>query len=200
MSSVHNVDGELPETLGSIKSVTDSQEAVMSFYYTDAANQVGVSTHFFVGKFLTCPTLCLSQVKVMEIFDVTQTDPSLLVSDSMGIQYSMDDQVLLTYFSSSHIYTFLHQVLPNDSVSRLRHSSGPSSTFASKSRRNSSHSLGFPTMSGYHKDNFPNLSMSGYHTLPNLSRLQKHQTLPTLPMSLSYPTLLLPHTYLNRNP
>ena len=33
------------------------------------------------------------QVKVMEIFDVTQTDPSLLVSDSMGIQYSMDDQV-----------------------------------------------------------------------------------------------------------
>jgi len=109
MSSVHNVDGELPETLGSIKSVTDSQEAVMSFYYTDAANQV----------------------KVMEIFDVTQTDPSLLVSDSMGIQYSMDDQVL-----------------PNDSVSRLRHSSGPSSTFASKSRRNSSHSLGFPTMSG----------------------------------------------------
>merc|ERR1719278_243763 len=59
----------------------------MSFYYTDAANQV----------------------KVMEIFDVTQTDPSLLVSDSMGIQYSMDDQVL-----------------PNDCVSRLRHSSGPS--------------------------------------------------------------------------
>merc|ERR1719394_539626 len=150
MSSVHNVDGELPETLGSIKSVTDSQEAVMSFYYTDAANQV----------------------KVMEIFDVTQTDPSLLVSDSMGIQYSMDDQVL-----------------PNDSVSRLRHSSGPSSTFASKSRRNSSHSLGFPTMSGYHTDTFPNLSMSGYHTdtfpnlsmsgyhtLPNLSKLQKHQT------------------------
>ena len=41
MSSLHNVDGELPETLGSIKSVTDSQEAVMSFYYTDAANQVG---------------------------------------------------------------------------------------------------------------------------------------------------------------
>ena len=40
MSSLHNVDGELPETLGSIKSVTDSQEAVMSFYYTDAANQV----------------------------------------------------------------------------------------------------------------------------------------------------------------
>merc|ERR1712130_181853 len=110
MSSLHNVDGELPETLGSIKNVTDSQEAVMSFYYTDAANQV----------------------KVMEIFDVTQTDPSLLVSDSMGIQYSMDDQVL-----------------PNDCVSRLRHSSGPSSTLAaSKSRRNSVQSLGFPSQPG----------------------------------------------------
>ena len=42
---------------------------------------------------MTYPILCSSQVKVMEIFDVTQTDPSLLVSDSMGIQYSMDDQV-----------------------------------------------------------------------------------------------------------
>ena len=40
----------------------------------------------------THPMIC-PQVKVMEIFDVTQTDPSLLVSDSMGIQYSMDDQV-----------------------------------------------------------------------------------------------------------
>merc|ERR1711936_1540117 len=109
MSSLHNVDGELPETLGSIKSVTDSQEAVMSFYYTDAANQV----------------------KVMEIFDVTQTDPSLLVSDSMGIHYSMDDQVL-----------------PNDCISRLRHSSGPSPTLASKSRRNSVQSLGLPSPPG----------------------------------------------------
>ena len=45
MSSLHNVDGELPETLGSIKSVTDSQEAVMSFYYTDAANQVRCVFH-----------------------------------------------------------------------------------------------------------------------------------------------------------
>ena len=54
MSSVHNVDGELPETLGSIKSVTDSQEAVMSFYYTDAANQVGFSSSGFVGKLVTC--------------------------------------------------------------------------------------------------------------------------------------------------
>jgi hypothetical protein len=56
----------------------------------------------------------------MEIFDVTQTDPALLVTDNLGIQYSQEDQLL-----------------PNDSVARLRHSSGPSS-LSSKSRRNSS--------------------------------------------------------------
>ena len=42
----------------------------------------------------------------MEIFDVTQTDPSLLVSDSMGIHYSMDDQVeklvKIVKFSDTH--------------------------------------------------------------------------------------------------
>merc|ERR1719361_1268147 len=39
------------------------------------------------------------------------------------------------------------QVLPNDCISRLRHSSGPS-TVASKSRRNSVQSLGFPSQPG----------------------------------------------------
>ena len=34
----------------------------------------------------------------------------------------------------------------------------------------------------------------------NLPKLQKYQTPPTLPMSLSYPTHLLRHTYWNRNP
>ena len=34
-------------------------------------------------------------MKVMEIFDVTQTDPALLVTDNMGIQYSMEDQASL---------------------------------------------------------------------------------------------------------
>ena len=47
-----------------------------------------------------------SQVKVMEIFDVTQTDPSLLVSDSMGIQYSMDDQVSSNFFCVFSKYFF----------------------------------------------------------------------------------------------
>ena len=49
------------------------------------------------------------------------------------------------------------QVLPNDCISRLRHSSGPS-TVASKSRRNSVQSLGFPSPPGY---------------LPTTSTLQK---------------------------
>ena len=40
MNSLHNIDGELPETLGNIKTVTENQEAVMSFFYTDASNQV----------------------------------------------------------------------------------------------------------------------------------------------------------------
>lgn len=72
-----------------------------------------------VNRPLTVSVTICPQVKVMEIFDVTQTDPSLLVTDSMGVQYSQDDQVLL-----------------HDSLTRLRHSSGPSA-LSSKSRRNS---------------------------------------------------------------
>ena len=40
MNSLHNIDGELPETLDAIKNVTETQDAVMSFYYTDSENQV----------------------------------------------------------------------------------------------------------------------------------------------------------------
>lgn len=88
MASLHNIDGELPETLENIKAVTESQDAVMSFYYTDSSNQV---TCQITDQ--DCDVFFLFQVKVMEIFDVTQTDPSMLVTDSMGIQYSQDDQV-----------------------------------------------------------------------------------------------------------
>jgi len=104
MNSLHNIDGELPETLGNIKTVTETQDAVMSFYYTDSSNTV----------------------KVMEIFDVTQTDPSLLVTDTMGIEYSED------------------QVIHHDRVSRLRHSSGPAAVQNSHSlsRRSSLTSAG----------------------------------------------------------
>jgi hypothetical protein len=51
MNSLHNIDGELPEALDTIKAVTETQEAVMSFYYTDASNQVScqyVYSPFFV--------------------------------------------------------------------------------------------------------------------------------------------------------
>jgi hypothetical protein len=40
MNNLHNIDGELPETLDAIKNVTETQDAVMSFYYTDSENQV----------------------------------------------------------------------------------------------------------------------------------------------------------------
>ena len=45
MNSLHNIDGELPETLDAIKNVTETQEAVMSFYYTDSENQVATKHH-----------------------------------------------------------------------------------------------------------------------------------------------------------
>jgi len=61
MESIYDVDGELPDTIEQIKKVTESQDAVMAFYFTDSDNQV----------------------KVMEIFDVTETDPSLLVDDTI---------------------------------------------------------------------------------------------------------------------
>ena len=40
MSSLYEVDGPLPDTIGQIQQVTENQEAVMSFYYTGDDNQV----------------------------------------------------------------------------------------------------------------------------------------------------------------
>jgi hypothetical protein len=40
MTSLYDPDGALPDTLGQIQQVTESQEAVMSFFYTDQDNQV----------------------------------------------------------------------------------------------------------------------------------------------------------------
>ena len=70
-SLVTDTDGPLPGTIEQIQAVTQHQEAVMSFYYTGEDNQL----------------------KLMEIFDVTQTDPELLVGDALGVNYS-EDQVL----------------------------------------------------------------------------------------------------------
>jgi len=90
MNSLYDLDGSLPDTLGQIQHVTENQEAVMSFFYTDDDNQV----------------------KIMEIFDVTETDPSLLVNDDLGINYS-DENLILSPSKAT-------------SSPRLRHSSGSS--------------------------------------------------------------------------
>lgn len=94
-SLLYDLDGELPDTIGQIKQVTESQDAVMAFYYTDADNQV----------------------KVMEIFDVTETDPSLLITDNMDHDLPVMDP----------------------EGPRHRHSSGPptSDTFSHSKRRHS---------------------------------------------------------------
>ena len=42
MTSLYDPDGALPDTLGQIQQVTESQEAVMSFFYTDQDNQVNI--------------------------------------------------------------------------------------------------------------------------------------------------------------
>ena len=43
MTSLYDVDGPLPDTMEQIQQVTESQEAVMSFFYTDQDNQVMVT-------------------------------------------------------------------------------------------------------------------------------------------------------------
>ena len=40
MSSLYELDGPLPDTIGQIQQVTEQQEAVMSYYYTGDDNQV----------------------------------------------------------------------------------------------------------------------------------------------------------------
>eukprot|EP00091_Calanus_sinicus_P001585 TRINITY_DN11596_c0_g1_i1.p1 TRINITY_DN11596_c0_g1~~TRINITY_DN11596_c0_g1_i1.p1 ORF type:complete len:313 (-),score=77.49 TRINITY_DN11596_c0_g1_i1:83-1021(-) len=91
MTSLTDLDGALPDTLGQIQQVTESQEAVMSFFYTDQDNQV----------------------KVMEIFDVTETDPSLLVNDDLGVNYTDENLMFPPAKATSNPHS--------------RHSSGPAS-------------------------------------------------------------------------
>ena len=54
----------------------------------------------------------------MEIFDVTQTDPALLVTDNMGIQYSMEDQASLSEKVETSI-SILPEHLPPGPAERL---------------------------------------------------------------------------------
>ena len=46
MTSLHDVDGPLPDAIEQIQQVTENQEAVMSFFYTDRDNQVIVLVIF----------------------------------------------------------------------------------------------------------------------------------------------------------
>ena len=97
MTSLYEMDGPLPDTIGQIQQVTEHQEAVMSFYYTGDDNQV----------------------KLMEIFDVTQADPSLLLGDELGVNYSPDH---VTQPSHGHSATDLSSP-SSGHPTRHRHSS-----------------------------------------------------------------------------
>ena len=46
MTNLQDMDGSLPDTIEKIQQVTESQEAVMSFFYTDKDNQVIVLVIF----------------------------------------------------------------------------------------------------------------------------------------------------------
>jgi len=66
--SLCDLGQELPGTIDQMKQLTENQEALMSFYYNDSK----------------------SQVKMMEIFDVTETDPSLLILDQIKDSEPLD--------------------------------------------------------------------------------------------------------------
>ena len=68
--------------------VTDNKEAVMSFYYKDSSSQVRSILQFIFGlRFV-------SQVKLMEIFDITETDPAVLLNDVTGNDFALDTSAL----------------------------------------------------------------------------------------------------------
>ena len=108
MSSLYEVDGPLPDTIGQIQAVTEQQEAVISYYYTGEDNQV----------------------KLMEIFDVSETDPSLLVGDQLGVNYDLEQVIRPNAFSCDNLLALhparhRHSSEPAFVKSRTRHHSGP---------------------------------------------------------------------------
>ena len=86
MSSLLDLEGGggggLPDTIGQIQAMTEQQEAVMSFYYTDTDNQL----------------------KLVEIFDVTAAD-ELIGDTELGVDYSCEQVHIST--NIYNIYTFL---------------------------------------------------------------------------------------------
>ena len=97
VDSLCDLGGQLPGTMEQIKHVTDNQEAVMAFYYKDSSNQVSIMI------FANWVSNLWIQVKMMEIFDVTETDPSLLVKDQFD--YDLDSSKLR--FTSSTLFLYL---------------------------------------------------------------------------------------------
>jgi len=97
VSSLYEVDGPLPDTIGQIQQMTEKQESVMSYYYTGNDNQV----------------------KLMEIYDVSRADASLLVSDQLGVNYLPDQVIRPNTLSCDNL------AQPSLHPARLRHSSEP---------------------------------------------------------------------------
>ena len=79
---------EIPSAVENIKEVTDGKDAVMSFYYKDSASQVRIGYCCYHILFYSL------QIKLMEIFDVTETDPSLLFKEEATNDFVLDSTAL----------------------------------------------------------------------------------------------------------
>ena len=95
--------GGLPDTIGQIQAMTEQQEAVMSFYYTDTDNQL----------------------KLMEIFDVTAAD-ELIGDTELGVDYSCEQvhiSTCLNIYISASIYDIsISTISPSPQVLSHTHS------------------------------------------------------------------------------
>ena len=100
--------GALPDTIGQIQAMTEQQEAVMSFYYTDTDNQL----------------------KLMEIFDVTAAD-ELIGDTELGVDYSCEQvhiSTCLQYLQVSTISPYLQVLSHTHSATDLGRAAHPSSS------------------------------------------------------------------------
>eukprot|EP00092_Neocalanus_flemingeri_P017701 GFUD01019149.1.p1 GENE.GFUD01019149.1~~GFUD01019149.1.p1 ORF type:complete len:343 (+),score=73.56 GFUD01019149.1:975-2003(+) len=80
-SSVHHFEvvREVPDTIMNIKEVTDTKDPVLAYYYKDSS----------------------SEIRLMEIFDVTETDPSILLKDELENDSILDSSKLRSTLESS---------------------------------------------------------------------------------------------------
>ena len=109
MSSLLDLEGGggggLPDTIGQIQAMTEQQEAVMSFYYTDTDNQL----------------------KLMEIFDVTAAD-ELIGDTELGVDYSCEQVHISTNIYNIYTSTYLQVLSHTHSATDLSRSAHPSSS------------------------------------------------------------------------